>query len=196
MNQPALSSQCTARAKATGVQCRRMVVGGGVCVKHGGGAPQVRAAREARILAARAARVYGPYVEERSPAEALMAAGRSLDFGLQALERLAADGGVVDPAVFREMRAAATESGRMAKLIQDAGLDERRLHLAERDQVALGQALELALAAWGLNPGALAVRESVAEALERVRSGDVSALVSRVPSAPVLELVAKPEGGA
>lgn len=194
MNQPALSSQCTARAKATGVQCRRMVVGGGVCVKHGGGAPQVRAAREARILAARAA-AYGEVID-RSPAEALIAAQSSLDASMQRLEALAGASGGASPLLLREIRAAAEASGRMAKLVQDAGLDARRLHLAERDQVALGQALELALAAWGLNPGALAVRESVAEALDRVRSGDMSALQSRVPSAPVLAIVAGPKGEA
>ena len=186
------TSQCTATSKRTSARCRLRVVGGGVCRMHGRNA-RVKANQEARALVARAALVYGPDVEERSPAEALMASGRSLDFILQALERLASGGGVVDPAVFRAIREAASESGRMAKLIQDAGLDERRLQLVERDQVALGQALELALAAWGLNPGALAVRESLAEALERVRSGDISPLISRVPSAPVLELVAKPE---
>ena len=169
-----------------------MVVGGGVCVKHGGGAPQVRAAREARILAARAA-AYGEVVD-RSPAEALVAAQSSLDASLQRLEAFAGAGGGASPLLLREIRASAEASGRMSKLVQDAGLDERRLHLAERDQVALGQALELALAAWGLAPGALAVRESMAEALERVRSGDVSPLQSRVPSAPVLELVAGTPG--
>lgn len=172
------SSQCTAKSKRSGEQCRRMVVGGGVCSMHGGLAPQVRAAREARILEMRS-RAYGE-VEERSPAEALLAASGSLDATLQRLEQLAADGGGADAVILREIRSAASESARVAKLVQDAGLDERRLQLLERDQAAIGRVLELVLAAYGLEASSVEVRQTVAEALERVRAGDGSPLRSRV----------------
>jgi hypothetical protein len=46
-----MDSRCTARAKGTGNQCRRApIIGGTVCVKHGGGAPQVQKAARQRIL--------------------------------------------------------------------------------------------------------------------------------------------------
>jgi hypothetical protein len=157
---------------------------------HGGAAPQVRAAREARVLMAKAAAAYGGAVMERSPAEALLAAGQALDASLQALERLAGENGKINPLALKEIREAARESGRMAKLIQDAGLDERRTKVLERDQLAMGRAFELVLAAWGLDPSAVEVRQSVAEALERVWAGDLSPLSSRVVSAPVLALQA------
>jgi hypothetical protein len=51
MNPPA--HRCTATAKASGEQCLRPAIpGGSVCRKHGGGAPQVKAAADRRILEA------------------------------------------------------------------------------------------------------------------------------------------------
>ncbi len=42
--------QCTATAKGTGKQCKRSPIPGGtVCVKHGGGAPQVKKAARERL---------------------------------------------------------------------------------------------------------------------------------------------------
>ncbi|WP_193613138.1 hypothetical protein [Nocardioides lijunqiniae] len=50
--------RCTATAKGTGQRCkRRPIPGGTVCVKHGGGAPAVRAAAERRQLEAAAGAV-------------------------------------------------------------------------------------------------------------------------------------------
>lgn len=44
--------QCTATAKGSGARCkRRPIPGGTVCVKHGGGAPQVQAKAEERLRA-------------------------------------------------------------------------------------------------------------------------------------------------
>jgi hypothetical protein len=44
--------RCTATAKGSGVRCkRRPIPGGTVCVKHGGGAPQVQLAARERLLA-------------------------------------------------------------------------------------------------------------------------------------------------
>ncbi len=44
--------RCTARAKGTGERCkRRPIPGGTVCVKHGGGAPQVQFVAEERLKA-------------------------------------------------------------------------------------------------------------------------------------------------
>lgn len=47
-------TQCRARAKSTGEQCRcAAILGGTVCWKHGGAAPQVRAKATERLLIAR-----------------------------------------------------------------------------------------------------------------------------------------------
>jgi hypothetical protein len=55
--------RCTATAKGTGERCkRRPIPGGTVCVKHGGGAPAVRAAAERRQLEAAAGAVLSKLV--------------------------------------------------------------------------------------------------------------------------------------
>jgi len=47
-------ARCTAKARRTGEQCRRDAIKGGtVCISHGGAAPQVRAAAQARFAEAR-----------------------------------------------------------------------------------------------------------------------------------------------
>ena len=44
--------RCTATSKQSGVRCKRRPIPGGlVCVIHGGAAPQVQAAAQARLLA-------------------------------------------------------------------------------------------------------------------------------------------------
>lgn len=50
--------QCTATSNRTGERCRAPAIyGGGVCVKHGGSAPQVRAAADRRLAEVEAAKV-------------------------------------------------------------------------------------------------------------------------------------------
>jgi hypothetical protein len=52
---PTDTPRCTATAKGTGERCkRRPIPGGTVCVKHGGGAAQVREAAQARLEARQA----------------------------------------------------------------------------------------------------------------------------------------------
>lgn len=177
-----LSSQCTAHSKRTGERCKRQVRGGGVCVMHGGGAPQVAAAREARVAQIRA-RAYG-VTEDRTPAEALLASSSSLDATLQRLESLAAQDGGADPVLLREIRSAASESARVAKLVQDAGLDERRVRLAEREQADVVAVIGLALGAFGVDASTADVRRVVAAAVERVRSGVTGPLPAVVPALP------------
>lgn len=181
----AMSEQCTARSKTTGERCQQRVIGGGVCRFHGGKAPQVAAAREGRLLQMRA-RAYGE-VEERTPAEALVAASSTLDASLQSLEAMAAEVGGASPLLLKEIRDAAKESARVAKLVHEAGLDERRLQLAERDQTDLSQVLTLALRAFGLDPSDGLVREVVVEAVEQVRRGDLRPLRVRRPAVAELE---------
>lgn len=139
------ASQCTATAKSTGVRCGKLVLGGGVCRLHGGKSPNEVAAREARLVQQRATVLGG--AEHRTPAEALMAAGSSLDSGLQAMESLVEAGGVVTADALRELRAQAEASGRMQKLIVDAGIDERRVRISE------AQGAQVAVAIRGILDG-------------------------------------------
>lgn len=56
----AIYTSCTAATKATGNRCkRRPIPGGTVCVKHGGGAPQVQAKAAERLLADRLVMEFG-----------------------------------------------------------------------------------------------------------------------------------------
>lgn len=176
MSRKLRGEQCPAKSKTSGEQCKNRVVGGGVCRNHGGASPQARAGREARILRMQA-EAYGG-TEARTPAEALLAAGRSLDYTVQALESMARDKGLTS-ALLKEVREAARESGRMAKLIQDAGLDERRVRLEEVQQVQVGQVLRLAAGALGLRLADAEVRSVLSEALARVEAGDFTPLPSR-----------------
>ena len=70
-----MAAQCIATAKRSGAQCKRSPVPGAtVCVKHGGGAPQVQAAAKRRLVemqAAAAAQTIGLPVET-SPQQALI----------------------------------------------------------------------------------------------------------------------------
>ncbi len=69
--------RCTATAKATGERCKRAAAPGGtVCVKHGGGAPQVRAAAARRVerqaAEAELAAVFGAPLSEADPVETVI----------------------------------------------------------------------------------------------------------------------------
>lgn len=172
-----VSSQCTARSKRSGERCKRLVVGGGVCAMHGANR-SVRAKQQARAAAIRA-RAYGD-VEDRTPADALLASSRALDAGLQRLEEMAGGAGGADPLLLSEIRKAAAESARVAKLVQDAGLDERRMRIEEREQADIGLVFELVLAAYGLDPSAEDVRLAVVEAVQRVQDGSKGPIGSRV----------------
>ena len=83
--------RCVARAKSTGEQCkRRPIPGGRVCVKHGGGAPAVRAAaaRRRAELEARAVIevVWDPDAPPvRDPIDALMRLAGKLEHSVDVL---------------------------------------------------------------------------------------------------------------
>lgn len=89
-----MAAQCIAQSKRSGAQCKRAPVPGAtVCVKHGGGAPQVQAAAKRRLQemqAAAAAQTLGLPVET-SPQQALLdevqrAAGMVAYYGARVAE--------------------------------------------------------------------------------------------------------------
>lgn len=164
---------CQARTK-TGAECKRFAIRGGVvCATHGGSAPQVRAAANRRIalrdIESAAVRLgmsvdvdpIDAILEMVAESAANVAAYR---MALEDLEiTVAADGSAVavpasydkrggrDPAlahILVEMYN--TERDRLvnySKKALDAGVDERRVRVAEATAQRLGKVIEAAVAA-------------------------------------------------
>lgn len=128
-----LTSRCTATAKSTGERCRRWVLGGGVCVKHGGRAPQVAAKREARIIAGQALQLGGDGLVDRSPADALLSAAKDADLVIQRLKGQVRSGEGLDLAALSVLGDWIDRVGRLSKVVIDAKLDERDVQLAQAD---------------------------------------------------------------
>jgi|SRR5665811_309683 len=123
-----MAEQCSATSKATGQRCQIRVLGGGPCRVHGGAAPQVRAAREARLIAAQALNEAPRSL--RDAADILVATMQDGDTILQHLKsRLAA--GVATGSDFTAIGDWIDRTSRLAKTVHDAKLDERRVHIAE-----------------------------------------------------------------
>jgi hypothetical protein len=141
--------QCTATAKGTGERCRRRVIGGGVCPMHGGRAPQVAAAREARIIEQRARLAGSKDFEVRDPAEALMAAAEDADLVLQRIKS-EIQSGAVSSTQLEALGEWLDRVARLSKLIVDARIDERRVRLQEREADLLEVGLRWWLDAVGL----------------------------------------------
>jgi hypothetical protein len=80
-----LTQQCEATSKATGQRCRRREIAAPVCAVHGQNA-NVKANRKRRLVEF-AARLRGEPLEERDPAEQLLAAAREADRMAQRLRR-------------------------------------------------------------------------------------------------------------
>jgi hypothetical protein len=130
-----LAEQCPAKSKRTGERCQLRVIGGGPCRWHGGNAPQVRAAREARIVAAEAARE-----APRSAADAADVLTSAMNDAHALKERLKenlAAGRITEMQAFSALGEWVDRSARISKLVVDAGIEERQVRLAESavDQV-------------------------------------------------------------
>jgi hypothetical protein len=152
-----LSSQCSATSKRSGCRCRRMVVGGGVCAMHGGAAPQVRAARKARIIEMEAeleaAKEGQPY-ERRHPGDVLMDAVMASDVLLQHLLRKRASGELTAEES-TALNWAIDRAARTSKTALDANVSERLVELQEQRIV------------WNAQDRAQQLHGFVAAALER-----------------------------
>lgn len=110
--------QCSATAKGTGRRCRRLaMIGGTVCPKHGGAAPQVRAAAERRVLIAEL--LTGP---GRPPREVLSDALKVVDGLMRHAVSAATEAGEPLPLdVFDRLVDATSRAAMLAKI----GLDQQ-----------------------------------------------------------------------
>lgn len=174
------SRRCTARSTRSGQQCRKPAVRGAtVCQTHGGGAPQVKEAAAGRVAteqARQAAVVYGVPVDI-DPAEGLLdEVARTYGHVLYLLERVRAqDPGSLVWGVTEQSDKHATEfpgvdttyqakpnawltayreeRAHFVKVCAEtlkAGVEERRVRLAERRGEELATWMRALADAWGV----------------------------------------------
>jgi hypothetical protein len=135
-----LTSQCTATSKRSGERCKRLVIGGKVCRIHGGAAPQVAEKRRDRIDLAEAL-ADSP---RRSPWEVLADVLHSADVIAQSARKQVTSGEVTPETLFA-LTDAIERAGRWAKTALDAGVDERRIQVAEDQGMRLANAIRAIL---------------------------------------------------
>ena len=172
---------CTALAKSTGRRCRSSPIKGGtVCIKHGGAAPQVRAKANRRLQEAEAALAVQTLGGRRdiTPTEALLdevqwTAGHVAWLRAR-VQELDSDGGseltwgmvrekrdfdkhetveAAQPSVWYQLYAA--ERDRLTRVCAEAlraGVEERRVQLAEHQGSLLASAITRILDALHLTP--------------------------------------------
>ena len=142
---PGASPQCTANAKGTGRRCRRRVPGGGVCRFHGGAAPQVERQREARVAAAEAVAMFADLHTPRDPGEALAAAAVNADQVLRSLQQRVELSGELRAHDLDALRTWMELVSRLSKAVLDAGVDERRIRIAEQQGQQVAGAIKAIL---------------------------------------------------
>jgi hypothetical protein len=165
-----LAEQCTANAKGSGVRCLITVVGGGVCRKHGGGAPAVKAAREARVLAARA-QAAGGVVVARDPGDALLGATQDADAMVQRIKAVIEGSGELKASEVRAFGEWLDRTGRLGKMTLDARVDERRVRITELQHAELFAIIAAVLAELGHDPDSPETIEIVRSCAARVGAG-------------------------
>lgn len=170
--------RCTATAKGTGEQCKRPpAVGATVCVKHGAAAPQVRAAAQRRLTEQRAEKLVATYglPVDVSPIEALLeeirwTAGHvawlrervreleeeALVWGTTKVKEGGDDRGTTEaaaPSVWLDLYQ--RERTHLVKVCSEAiraGIEERRVKLAEQQGELVAQAIRAILEDLQLTP--------------------------------------------
>lgn len=167
-----MRQRCHARTRG-GRQCGNTAIEGGtVCRMHGGAAPQVIAAADRKVVEARVL----------SEVEALrleIGARHPLDVLLDQIERLAAIAVLWErEGDFERASKAATDAGRLAKLALDAGVDERRVRLAESQGAEMVQLLEGA-------------RSRIAADLDRLGHAEAAVLLPQLFGGAIRAVVAE-----
>lgn len=173
------AEQCTAHSKGTGQRCGRRTRGGGVCRYHGGNSPRTAARREARIATAEAAALFSDRYEPRPWWEALPAAATTADQLMRALADRVELSGELRAADLDALAQMADRVAKLAKLVQDAGLDERMAQMSERQGAQAAQVFRAVFAdpQLALSPAQAAVAPSIAARyLRELGSGERPAL--------------------
>lgn len=191
--------RCTATSKQSGRRCKRAAVPGAtVCATHGGKAPQVVAKANERLeraAAERAVATYGLAVEV-DPLQALLDELHRTAGHVAWLGALIADlehtededgktrsglrqwrpagefGGSWVPSVWVELyQSERTHLARVAKSCLDAGVEERRVRLAEDQGRLVADVIRRIVAGLGRDPSDPEVREVVRRELTLVSGG-------------------------
>jgi hypothetical protein len=152
------AERCTGTAKSTGERCTQPAIPGGtVCRYHGGGAPQVKAAAEQRLLFRRAvleAETLG-LPREIDPHTALLEELHRTAGAVQWLAAVVADlerAQVAGDSVW--VRLYGDERDRLVKVAKtcvDVGIEERRVRLAESAGAQLAAVVRAVLDRLGLS---------------------------------------------
>lgn len=153
------SEQCTAMSKRTKRRCGQLVPGGGVCQWHGRNDAAERN-RQARIAVAEAKDLFADRFEAREWWEALPAAASLCDQLMQALRAKVELAGNLTVAELEALAQLAERTARLAKIVQDSDIDERRAKVNEQQAEQVFQLLTNVLGDLGLSlqePRVLAV---------------------------------------
>lgn len=118
---------------------------------HGGRAPQVAAAREARIIQGEAA-LAAADEPRRTPGEALLAAAGDADQILQQLKRRVQEGQAIDGPLLQALGDWLDRTARLSKVVLDARIDERKIELQQGQAKIVIAALRSALEVVDLEP--------------------------------------------
>lgn len=108
-----------------------MVRGGGVCHFHGGRSPRAVHARDVRIALAESRALFADRFEAREWTEALPAAAQVLDQVMRWLQEQVERAEYPSATDLDALMMAAEKTARLAKLVQDSNLDERRVKISE-----------------------------------------------------------------
>jgi hypothetical protein len=119
--------QCKATANRTGQRCRRLaILGGSVCISHGGRARQVREAALRRLALADAVAA----ADHRSPGEILLSTLHVADVMLR--QALADADAQLTPEQLSSLVGHLERAQSFARSVLSAGVEERQQRLAEQ----------------------------------------------------------------
>lgn len=144
-----MAVKCTAKSKQSGERCKKYPTpGSNVCATHGSKSPRAQVAAAKRLALEAAMRSETP----RKPWEVLEEALHAVDVLMkQALVKLD-KGDSMSPKDYTELVAAVERAHRMAKVNLDAGIDARRLRLAEAQAGQMHKIFTRVLNALNLTP--------------------------------------------